>query len=240
MPFLAPFVPALIGAGASIGGGLLAGRKSSEEKEAAKAAATQAGIQTQASREALGLGRAFAPETVGAFRRGARTTGQAVDYWRRILSGRTGAAAALSPEINQIVQSFRGARQASRALSPRGGGSSALTRRIDEEVIPGQISGLLATARPGAARELSTLGTNLMSSGLTGLGTVGQLFGQGTGAGAPLLQYGPQDRRQQFEAGTAIGANIMDIIKMIPGIGGSPNISHLAGPIQPLPIGMGR
>ncbi len=240
MPPIIPFIPAIIGGVSSVVGGALAGRKGSEEKSAASAAAAQANVQASASREGLALGRKFGPEAFRTFRRGARETGTAVDYWRRILSGREGAAATFGPEINQIISSFRGAREAGRTLNPRGGGGSAFTRRIDEEVIPGQISGLLASARPMAAREIGGIGTNLMQSGITGLGTTGQLFGQGQGAAGPLLQYGVANRGQNYQFGQDIGGTIMDIIRQIPSIGGTPNISHLAGPIQPLPIGMGR
>ena len=213
-------MPVPIGPLISLGGALLGGLfggPSKEEKEIMRAQAEQARLQSSGMREGLGFGRKFAPMALRTFQRGAQATQGAVDYWRRILSGRTGAAAALSPEINQIVQSYRGARQAGRTLNPRGGGSSALTRRIDEEVIPGQISGLLATARPTAAREIGTLGTNLLQSGVGAVGTTGQMFGLGSGAGSSVLQYGPEQRKQQISFGEKIGSMIEPILREIPG-----------------------
>jgi len=205
----------LISLGGALLGGLFGG-PSKEEKEVMRAQAEQARLQSSGMREGLGLGRKFAPMALRTFGRGARATSSAVDYWRRILSGRTGAAAVFAPEINQIIQSYQGARQAGRTLNPRGGGSSALTRRIDEEVIPGQISGLLATARPAAAQQVGELGTNLMQMGGGGVGTAGGLFGMGTGAGTGVLQYGPVQRKQQIEFGEKIGSMIEPILREIP------------------------
>lgn len=196
-----PFIPSIIGGVGSAVGGWLGGRKSKEEKTVEAAQAEQAGVQTEAMREGLGLGKKLAPMATSAFRRGVGTTQGAVDYWRRILSGKTGATQVLAPEINQIINSYRQARIAGRTLNPRGAGATEFTRRIDEEIVPGQISGLLSTARPEAAAQLGTLGPNLASLGLTGLGTTGQLFGQGSGAGSSLLQYGAVNRKQGWEFG---------------------------------------
>jgi hypothetical protein len=201
MPPLAPFAPAIIGGIGSAVGGWLGGRKGKAEKAAEAALAEQAGVQTEAMREGLALGKKLGPMGMSAFRRGVGTTQGAVDYWRRILSGKTGATEVLAPEINQIINSYRQARIAGRTLNPRGSGASEFTRRIDEEIVPGQISGLLATARPAAARDLGTTGANLAQLGLTGLGTTGQLFGQGSGAGASLLQYGAVNRQQGWQFG---------------------------------------
>jgi hypothetical protein len=207
-----PFIPSIIGGVGSAVGGWLGGRKGKEEKAAEAALAEQAGVQTEAMREGLGLGKKLAPMATSAFRRGIGTTQGAVDYWRRILSGKTGATEMLAPEINQIINSYRQARIAGRTLNPRGAGATEFTRRIDEEIVPGQISGLLATARPEAAAQLGTLGPNLASLGLTGLGTTGQLFGQGAGAGSALLQYGAQNRQQGWQFG-------QDLAKLLEPIG---------------------
>lgn len=253
MGFIAPFLPAIGGAigslfggrgkeiggaagtaGAGIVGGLLA-RPSGEEKAVTREQALQAGLQTEGMRRALGFGRELAPLALRTFREGTGATGGAIDYWRRILSGRTGAAAALSPEINQIINSYRQARIASRGLAPRGGGASALTRRIDEEVLPGQIAGLLATARPVAAEQLGGLGFQLGQLGTTGMTTAGQLFGRGTGAGGALLQYGPNVRQQQFDFGTRMASMLDPLINILfPDKGGG------AGTIPPPTIPPGR
>lgn len=207
----------LIQLGGVLLGGLF-GRKSREEKEAERASAEQARLQTTGMREAIGLGREFAPAAGRLMRMGGRAISPAVDYWQRILSGRTPAVAALAPEINQIIESYRAARTAGRAISPRGalGGTSALTRHVDEALVPGQIAGLLATARPAAAGQLGTLGTNLLGRGIESMQTVGQLFGRGAGAGAALLQYGPQSRRQATEFGEKLGGALEPIIRSIP------------------------
>lgn len=201
MGFLAPFAPQIIGGIGSAVGGWLGGRKSATEKRAEQSLAEQGELQTEGMRRGLALGGKLAPMATSAFRKGIGTTQGAVDYWRRILSGKTGATEVLAPEINQIINSYRQARIAGRTLNPRGAGATEFTRRIDEEIVPGQISGLLATARPAAARDLGTTGVNLAQLGLTGLGTSAQLFGQGTGAGAPLLQYGTQNRQQGWQFG---------------------------------------
>lgn len=210
-----PFIPHIIGAAGSAVGGWLGGRKSKEEKSVESAQAEQAGVQTDAMKRAIGLSGEISPMALRTFRRGAGAAGGAVDYWRRILSGKTGASEVLSPEINQIINSYRNARISSRTLNPRGAGTTELTRRIDEELVPGQISGLLASARPAAARDLGTTGTNLLQSGIGALGTAGQLLGQGAGAGTGLLQYGAVNRKQGFDFGTQLAGLLAPLAKII-------------------------
>ena len=221
MPFLAPFIPALIGVGGSIGAGYLASRKSREEKQALASQTRLAQLEEQAAERGFERSQEISPFTDRFLSRGSQGMGGAMDYWSRILSGRESASSLLSPEINQIIESYRGARTASRTLNPRGGGGSALTRRIDEEVIPGQIGGLLATARPRAASEMATLGTNMASLGrdLGGVET-GLLRGVSPGAAGGLLNYGLNRRAQQFNIGSSVGRSIFDIIRMTRGGGG--------------------
>jgi hypothetical protein len=137
--------------------------------------------------------------------------GGALDYWRRILSGREGAASVMGPQINQIINSYRQARIAGRTLNPRGGGSSEMTRRIDEEVIPGQISGLLASARPMAAQQVGALGGDMTQLGFGGMGTTSGLLNLGSGAGTGVLQYGLGRAQQQSDLGRDLGRNLLSL-----------------------------
>lgn len=242
MPFIAPIIGAsLIGAGATVGSTLLARHKGGTEKAVLAAQAEQAQAQAEAARKGIGFAEEMQPISMRLLRRGQGALGGALDYWRRILSGREGAASALGPEINQILNQFQQARVAGRTLQPRGGGATALTRRIDEEVVPGQIAGLLATARPAAAQQIGALGGDITQLGLGGMGTTSGLLNLGTGAGTGALQYGLGRQGLMMEAGRGLGRNILDIMRL-GREGGGGGISSIPGSsfIPQLPIGMGR
>lgn len=210
--------------------GLFGGGKSDEEKRIEAEQAAQSGLQTEGMRESLAFGRQFRPMALSTYRRGEKGATRATDYWSRILSGRTGATEVLSPEINQIINSYKQARRASRTLNPRGGGTTALTREIDEAIIPGQISGLLARARPAAAGALGTLGTQLMQLGGTGVGAAASMFNLGTGAGDATLGFGPQSREQQFRFGEKLSEGFGPLIDILfPGPKGNGNGTENGG-----------
>lgn len=216
-----PFIPALVAGGTSLLGGWLAGRKSKEEKRALAA-------QGEAIQSGQAIQEELQPFRMDFLRRGQGAMGGALDYWRRILSGRDEATSLLSPEIRQITEGYRGARTASRTLNPRGGGTSAMTRRIEEEAIPGQIGGLLATARPQAAGEVATLGTNMSEIGRGLAGVESGLLG-GVGAGSTnLLNYGLRRTAQQYDIGSGIGKSLFQFMQMF-NKGGTPNISNAPG-----------
>jgi len=207
MPFLAPLAAPLIMGGASIGSGLLAGRRSGEEKRALASQSRLTDIQTKAAGEGLDYARQFQPFAMDFLRRGGSGLGGAMDYWRRILSGRDQATSLLSPEISQITEGYRGARESSRTLNPRGGGSSAFTRNIDEAVIPGQIGNLLATARPQAASNVGSIGEALLQlANSTGTTAGNFLRGTGGGAGQGILNYGLNRTGQQYDIGSGVGS----------------------------------
>jgi len=221
MGFLAPFIPALIGAGGSVGAGLLAGRKSKEEREALSAQTRLAQLEELASSRGFERSKEITPFTNRFLTRGSQGMGSSMDYWSKILSGRESASSLLSPEINQITDNFSAAREASRTLNPRGGGSSAFTREIDEAVVPGQIGGLLATARPRAASEMGALGTNMSSLGrdLASVET-GLLRGVSPGSAGSLLNYGLNRRAQDLDIGSTIGRSLFQFMQMFQGGGG--------------------
>lgn len=211
-----------------IGGlfGWLGNRKSGAEKRALS-------TNEEAARRGIEMQEELQPLRMDYLQKGQGAMGGALDYWSKILSGRESATSLLSPEINQITQGYRGARTASRTLNPRGGGgSTALTRRIEEEAIPGQIGGLLATARPRAAGEVSTLGTNMSQIGSSLAGVESGLLGGAGATSGNLLNYGLRDRAQQYEMGSGIGRSVFDIYKYfnkgkggggIPGLGTNPS-----------------
>ncbi len=216
MPFLAP----LAMAGGSALGGWLASRQSGSTKRALAGQERLAGVQTEAAQQGLDYARDFQPFAMNFLKKGGEGLGGAMDYWRRILSGRDQATSLLAPEISQITQGFRGARESSRTLNPRGGGSSAMTRRIDEEVVPGQIGGLLATARPTAATNVAGIGESMASLGVNTGNLMGNyLRGTGQGAGQGILNYGLNRTAQQYQQGQGIGSSIFEFMKLF-GMGG--------------------
>ncbi len=227
MPFLIPFAAPLIMGGASVAGGYLASRKSKEEKEALSAQTRLAQLEELASSRGFERSKEITPFTNRFLSGGAQGLESSMGYWNKLLSGRESASSLLSPEINQIVNNYGAARTASRTLNPRGGGSSALTREIDEAVVPGQIGGLLATARPQAAQQIATLGSNMSSQG-SSLASVetGLLRGVAPGSSSSLLDYGLRNRGQQFDIGSSVGGSLFEIFKMF-NKGGTPQIPSL-------------
>ena len=136
---------------------------------------------------------------------GQGNMGLVQDYLRKLMSGDRGLTMqTLAPEINALTQQYQGATSAARGMYPRGGQTASQAAQLPYQ-LQGNINNLLFSARPQAAQQLGTLGSNQASLGLGALG-------QGGGLTNSMLGYGLQAQNQMFGQGAAIGQGISSMI----------------------------
>lgn len=195
MPFIAPFIPLIASAGASIGSSLL-GSKLTQ----AKPTPTQQNVlnlDAQAQQQGLDTSK----NLIGM---GTQATQPVLNYWSSILSGNRGqVTSAMAPEISRIASGYKAATDTSTALMPRGGPRADILADMPYRQ-QRDVSTLLQTARPQAAAQLGGMGMSLLSGG------VNSLIGS-TSAGRDILTQ--QQQQQQLEAtrGAAAGKGLFDM-----------------------------
>lgn len=134
---------------------------------------------------------------------GQADLGQSANYWQKLLGGdRSSMMSALSPEISSITgQADQARKQQSAMGTARGGGTNAGDQQQQQQE-QGQISNLIAGARPQAAQQMQSIGGQELSnaSNLLGLGT----NAAGSLTNAATNSYGTT-AGQSAQQGQAIG-----------------------------------
>lgn len=213
MPFLAPVVPAVLGAiggakgavaiGSSILGGVLGNRRGGGETAAARE--LQAG--TEASRTA---GQDF-------LSRSTNPITSATGFWQSLLTrgARPSPTALLGPEIASETERFDETLKAQRELAPRSGMADQRASDLPFQKaasITNLYQMLLrdrekedAAMRAEAPGALATLGTNMANLGFQGLSA-------GQDGNRTLLGYEGNRRSQAVNMGASIGSTLARIL----------------------------
>ena len=195
MPFLAPFIPALIGAGGAIGASVLGSRAGRSQRDLATRQQEQQNLIQQ---EQLALGRkAFDP---------------ALNYWSSILQGGHAANLALGPESQAIRGGFDVAQRNIEQNLPRGGERNLGLAQLEIEK-GGRLGNLPTLARRQAAGNLGQL------AGLP-FGVASAAGGQATGLAGNLLNYGLSQQQQALSGATGIGELLYKIANKVGGSSG--------------------
>lgn len=220
MPFIpASLMPAIIGAGATVGSTVL-GSKLAKSKPSA--------LEQQQLERANQAGERGMQLSSNLFDLGMPAVQQANNYWSSILAGNKGeATSALAPEANRISDGYREAARTSAALMPRGGPTPDF---LAQQPFQQQrdISTLFQQARPQAAEQLSGSGSNLLAN------AINAIYGS-TAAGRDVLNYESDRRTRDREAGASIGKTIYDIFYPAQGQGGLASV--LGDIFKPKPSG---
>ncbi len=208
MPFIpAAITTAIIGASGSVAGGLLAGRKSSEEKQALSAAAEKAQLETEAGQYGFGEAKKLLPKAETALEESAA-------YYRPMLAGdRQAMLEARAPEINTLLRQFRMATGRLLEEAPRSGARSGALAELPFTE-SGFITSLLQEARKEAAASTERIG---VEQGALGRG----LMPGDTGSASTLLNYALQNKEMGFTVGEKIGTGLADLLAKILGGGSS-------------------
>lgn len=236
MPFLAPFLPALIGAGASIGGGLLAGRGASQgpSRDQTSGLIDESIATSQQGRQ---LATDISPFATGFLGQAQDAFNTVLDYTNRLLSGnRDTVTETLGPEIQNISDTFGNAYRNINTLNPRSGAGAAsafteLPFRQAEAV-----QGLVQGVRPQAAQIQGNLATNLASLGTGVAGAAGGLLSGSQAGTSGLLGYGLNANQQAFgqSAITASGIfNLLDSLGLLDLLSGGGGGSGSSGSPYP-------
>lgn len=200
---MAALIPLLVQGGLAVGGSLLSNKLSK-----AKPTPTEANVLGQdATAQQLGLNTAQNLTATGT-----PAVTQPINYWASILSNNRGAAtSALAPEISRISQGYQTATNTSAALNPRGGPGAEFNAELPFAQ-QRDITTLLQGARPDAAKNLASTGTNILNSATQ------SLYGS-TAAGRDILNQQQNQKELEAARGKAIGAGLFDLInKYGPGI----------------------
>lgn len=210
----------LLGAGAGIGGGLLA-----------KATGLGGPNNTQLSLANLGLGNAqqatndsnaLFPTGTGLLDLSKTNFAGPTNYWSSILKGGAPAFQAIAPQVNQANQANAAAGDALAKLAPRSGASTDI--RAGSVYNPQKsITNLLQQQQPEAAKELSSiagtegsLGSYVSGQGLQGLTSAAN---SSTAQFLAQLQEQKNQQQQQQQLGSGIGSLVQQLLKSIPFFG---------------------
>jgi len=167
MPFIVPFLPAIIEAAGSIGGALLGGKGGSSTKdESGQINTLLTDVQGRSDQQAK-----FGKQDRKQFRNALDPVSQ---FFQQILGGdRTAISSVLGPEVEATGKQFDAVSKAISQFAPRGGGRNTALAGAEFEKAA-KISDLYAKARPAAAQGLETVaglyGSQATSEGATAMG----------------------------------------------------------------------
>jgi hypothetical protein len=202
MGFLAPAVPWII-KGGSLLGGWLAGRK------AQSSAQQRSPEELQALTSATSAGNSLLQQGQQFQKLGLPAVQSGMGYWDTLLRGsRSAMAGATAGPRGAITDQYRGATQNLEHSGIRGAARDQATAELNRDRV-GKIAGLTSGVQPGAAQQLSGLGSGLIEQGGSQMNAAGGLFSGLLGQGAANRQYA---RSEGEKAGTGIGSFLFDIL----------------------------
>lgn len=225
-------LPAIIGAGATIGGGLIAKKASSN---ASKAQSQLMGpliqAQSDASRWSLDQAKIDIPKA-------RETLGGPLNFWNKILSGdRNAAMSVAGPSADQLAVQTAAANRTQAEFSPRGGRRALMLGDKPLETTSSLNRGLLEL-RPRAAEETKSIGQILASLGLGEAGNAtaagASAISGGLGSANLALQSAAQSGAIMEDLGTNIGSILRVLMTKKKGSGSDSGVTW--GNIQLPPI----
>lgn len=221
-----PAIPAIIGVGGSLIGGLLGKSKAPSAAGIStpvdpSIAALNTSLKNLADFQ-VGQGQTVLPKALGAL-------GQSEDFYRTLLSGdRNAMMSLLGPQLNAIGTQGQAQQRSISELMPRGG---ALTDRLGNlsTQSTGQINDALLNYRPAAAQSLANVGGQYgqIATGLLGQGGaatssgLSSLLGQ---RGQDINTYLAQYQAKQ-ENDRSLGQGVGSLLGILLGPGGILNKS---------------
>lgn len=186
----------------STAGSIYAGNK------ARKAANKRTPAEQAAEQQALANSRLSSEYGQQALAGSRAPLSAAQQFWQSVLSGNRDSLMSLyGNEINDLGTQSRTAFQTAAQLSPRSGASAEYMSSLPFQRMIAERR-ITSAARPQAAGELASIGTNLASLGFSGLNG-------GNAAGSSLLGYGQQRRQYADQAGSDTAGSVYEILKML-------------------------
>jgi hypothetical protein len=195
---IAAAIPAIIGAAGAIGGGLLANRKSSQEKEALSAQSDLAKTESEAQKFGTSSAQQLLPQATASL-------GATERYYAPLLSGnRQSMLEAVAPEANTIISQYDTAKRAAAEFAPRGGGRTTTLAELPFSE-SGAITNLLNQVRPNAAGATADIGKTYGA-------LASSLLSRNTGAASSLLNYSLASRGQSYGMAEQMGGSIGSLL----------------------------
>jgi len=229
VPFLAPLIPFIpqiiqgVGTAIGIGQGIKGGKKAGQS-DAASQAMTGLGDISKQFQQYSGQ---IQPTAQGYLDQSKSAFDSATNFWAPLLKGGAGATSVLAPDIARTNAQYDQALQTQQQLNPRGGPGSAFLAQ-QPYAKAAQIGSLYSSLRPQAATAMSQIGGQTGALGVNSLYAMLNALQGATGASGTLLgadvsnRYANmQNTGQQMGIGSMIGGSLFDLLKQIPGLGGS-------------------
>jgi hypothetical protein len=209
MPFLAAAIPALIGVGGSIAGGLLS-------KKSKPVGTNPDDPLVKKQLEIANMGQSGAAQDIPTARNALELP---LNYWKRILTGgRYPALEELSPETQTITSQYDSALRNNSQFAPRGGGTSAQNEELRFKRAA-DITNLLLKARPAAASNIQKIGEDYAS---LGQGELSSAAAAAHGAASTATDLAAIQARRDAEDAAArsamfndIGSGLGDVISVL-------------------------
>lgn len=219
MPFIVPFIPAIIGAAGAVGAAKL---KGDATRDAAKLAGAGGGGAGGLGSVPTDIGQ-IPPQATAAIE--ASRTNPAAEaakgYYEKALGGdRETMQSLLGPEIQTVLSQYDTAAKTAAELSPRGGGRTEQMGELPFQKV-GEYGRQLATVRPKAAQALGTLGE---AEQAREAGLAGSFLGFGESAQRLALERSQQRQGMFMGLGKGIGGFLLSKDKS-----GKPMYSKIGG-----------
>lgn len=176
------------------------------------------GFMGQAHGAAGQLGRAGG----GLLDQGQSAVGKGANYYSTLLNGsRSQIAQALQPERQALSDTYRGAERGIERSGARGAAKDMAVAELQRQKA-GQIGGLAAAVRPGAAQALTQIGQTATSQGLGATQGAASIYDQ-------LLGRAGQQADRASEARGGLGEQIGSILSNIMKKGGTAAVKKGVG-----------
>lgn len=202
-------LPAIISAGAGIGGSLLASHSaSSAAKKQQQAMQPLIDAQSAASKWSLDQAKIDIPKA-------RETLGGPLDFWNKILKGdRNAAMSVAGPSADQLAQQTAAANRTQAEFSPRGGRRALMLGDKPLETMTSLNRGLLEL-RPRAAEETKSIGQILAQLGLGEAGNATAAGASAISGQTNLSNIALQSAAQSAATMKDLGGSIGSILRIM-------------------------
>ena len=219
---VAAAIPAIIGAGATVGSSLIGRKTAKDLQQTARTPTTQEraafGGATGTAQELSGMGNLL-------YGRGTMGMDRPRTYYETLMGrgGRAAMQSAVAPTAESIAQSYKGLTRGLEGGYVRGGVRDLALAEAEREKT-GAISRLTAGVQPAAAAALESIARYETSAGLGVKGQAGSIYSSLAGPSVAGRQLGFQGalagERSATQTGENIGALLFSILQAGQGKGG--------------------
>lgn len=208
MPAALALLPAIIGAGGAIGGALLGGKQTAQQKQADTLAQQQLDNQKQITNFLTTKGG-------GLIDSGISTLQGPLDYYNKLLSGdRTAASGAVGPALSTLKNNQFTNLNNILKFSPRGGARGSAIGASDV-ASNASLTNILQNLKPMAISGVTDIGKTVLGTGSGLFGQGAQSNAAGTNAALNFLNTSNAQAGQQNSNMAGVGSSLGTLLALI-------------------------